>query len=199
MTDLRRASVKNSCQGTSRTAGAAAGAASVARGSRPPPRRSPPPAAAGVRTSASSCSRREGAPPRSAQACGISLRFMSLPLRRERRVEDGRRLDGLLPLEELHDEDVEERDEEDGEEGARLSMPPRTLVPIAFCAPAPAPVASASGRTPKPKASEVMTIGRSRVLAASSVASTRPIPFSRLLRRRTGRSGSRSSSSGRGR
>ncbi len=32
---------------------------------------------------------------------------------------------------------------------------------MAFWAPAPAPVAKARGRTPKPKASEVMTIGRS--------------------------------------
>ena len=51
---------------------------------------------------------------------------------------------------------------------------------MAICAPAPAPDAIARGRTPKPKASEVMTMGRSRVLAASIVASIRFIPFSRF-------------------
>ena len=40
-----------------------------------------------------------------------------------------------------------------------VTMPPRTLVPMAFMAPAPAPLAMASGSTPKPNASEVMTIG----------------------------------------
>src|SRR5690606_26162612 len=38
-----------------------------------------------------------------------------------------------------------------------LSIPPRTLVPMADWAPAPAPVAIASGSTPKPNAIEVIT------------------------------------------
>ena len=58
-----------------------------------------------------------------------------------------------------------------------VSIPPATAVPMAFIAPAPAPVAMASGRTPKKKASEVMMIGRNRNLAASSVASIRPAPW----------------------
>ncbi len=59
-----------------------------------------------------------------------------------------------------------------------VTTPPSTLVPIAFCAPAPAPVAMASGSTPKPNASEVIRIGRSRSLAASSVASSTRMPSS---------------------
>ena len=60
-----------------------------------------------------------------------------------------------------------------------LSMPPKTLVPMATWAPAPAPVAIARGSTPNPKAIEVMTIGRSRTFAAKRVASTSSIPPSR--------------------
>ncbi|CAJ8004818.1 hypothetical protein X896_6311 [Burkholderia pseudomallei ABCPW 1] len=44
-------------------------------------------------------------------------------------------------------------------------------MPIAICAPDAAPVANASGSTPTPNASEVITIGRSRSRAASSAAS----------------------------
>ncbi|MCY1372613.1 hypothetical protein D9M69_598330 [compost metagenome] len=57
-----------------------------------------------------------------------------------------------------------------------VMMPPSTPVPIAAWAPEAAPVASASGSTPTPKASEVITMGRSRSRAASSVADTRPWP-----------------------
>ncbi len=59
-------------------------------------------------------------------------------------------------------------------------IPPRTPVPIATCAPAPAPLAKAKGRTPKPNASEVMTIGRNLNFAPSSVASINPPPSSTL-------------------
>jgi len=58
-------------------------------------------------------------------------------------------------------------------------MPPSTLVPMAFCAPAPAPVVVASGSTPKPKASDVIMMGRKRSFAPSRVASKSPMPFSR--------------------
>ena len=57
-------------------------------------------------------------------------------------------------------------------------MPPSTPVPIAFWLPEPAPVLVASGSTPKPKASEVIRIGRSRIFAADSVASNRLRPWS---------------------
>ncbi|OPX94619.1 MAG: hypothetical protein A4E58_02519 [Syntrophorhabdus sp. PtaB.Bin006] len=51
-------------------------------------------------------------------------------------------------------------------------MPPVTAVPMAFMAPAPAPVAMARGRTPKKKASDVMMTGRNLTLTAPRVAST---------------------------
>ena len=59
-----------------------------------------------------------------------------------------------------------------------VTTPPSTAVPMAFCAPAPAPLANAIGITPNPKASEVMTMGRSLSFAASRVASISPIPSS---------------------
>ena len=59
-------------------------------------------------------------------------------------------------------------------------MPPSTPVPIARCAPEPAPVASASGSTPSPNASEVIRIGRNRSRTALIVASTRSMPRSRF-------------------
>src|SRR3546814_11494211 len=51
-------------------------------------------------------------------------------------------------------------------------MPPTTLRPIAFCPPEPAPLATARGRTPKTKASDVMRIGRKRNRAAVTAASS---------------------------
>ena len=52
------------------------------------------------------------------------------------------------------------------------SMPPATAVPTELRAPAPAPVAYASGSTPRMNANDVMRIGRSRMRAASTAAST---------------------------
>ena len=57
-------------------------------------------------------------------------------------------------------------------------MPPMTPMPIEFWAPEPALLAKASGATPRMKANDVMRMGRRRCRAASSVASTRPIPES---------------------
>src|SRR3546814_10898797 len=48
--------------------------------------------------------------------------------------------------------------------------PPTPAQPMAFWPPAPAPFASASGRTPKTKAKLVIRIGRRRSLPASSAA-----------------------------
>ena len=59
-------------------------------------------------------------------------------------------------------------------------MPPSTPVPIACLAPEPAPVEIASGTTPMPNASEVITIGRRRSRTACMIASIRPAPFSRF-------------------
>jgi hypothetical protein len=58
------------------------------------------------------------------------------------------------------------------------TTPPSTATPIAFCAPAPAPLAIASGKTPSTNASEVITIGRSRIRDASIAASTAVLPCS---------------------
>ena len=58
-----------------------------------------------------------------------------------------------------------------------VSIPPATAVPMAFIAPAPAPVAITNGMTPKKKASEVITIGRSLNLDASTVAAIRSAPW----------------------
>ena len=57
-------------------------------------------------------------------------------------------------------------------------MPPMTPVPMAVRPPAPAPVAIASGITPRMKASEVIRIGRRRWRAAVTVASISSIPWS---------------------
>ena len=56
------------------------------------------------------------------------------------------------------------------------NMPPSTPMPMAFCAPEPAPVASASGSTPSMKASEVMMIGRIRMRAACRTPRPGPCP-----------------------
>ncbi len=61
------------------------------------------------------------------------------------------------------------------------SMPPITPVPIEWRAPAPAPVDSASGNTPRMNASDVMTIGRKRRRAASIAASVSDLPSSRCM------------------
>lgn len=45
-------------------------------------------------------------------------------------------------------------------------------MPMAFCAAAPAAVATAKGSTPSEKAIDVIRIGRSRRCAASTMAST---------------------------
>ncbi len=50
------------------------------------------------------------------------------------------------------------------------SMPPITPVPTDNRAPAPAPLENANGATPNMNASEVISIGRKRSLAASSAA-----------------------------
>jgi len=57
------------------------------------------------------------------------------------------------------------------------NRPPVTAVPMAFWAPAPAPLVSASGRVPKKKASEVMMTGRSRIFTACRVASMSSSPW----------------------
>ena len=55
-------------------------------------------------------------------------------------------------------------------------MPKNTAVPSDCRISAPAPVAIASGSTPKMKANEVIRIGRSRVRAAMTAASKRSLP-----------------------
>ena len=55
-------------------------------------------------------------------------------------------------------------------------MPPITPKPMAAWLEAPAPEASASGTTPRMKASEVMTMGRKRSRAACSAACARLCP-----------------------
>ncbi|MNZ85505.1 hypothetical protein D3C78_1042990 [compost metagenome] len=60
-------------------------------------------------------------------------------------------------------------------------MPPITPVPIACWLAELAPLAIASGTTPRMNASEVMTIGRRRRRAACTVASTRSWPSSTRL------------------
>jgi hypothetical protein len=49
---------------------------------------------------------------------------------------------------------------------------------MAIWAPAPAPVATASGSVPKMKASDVIRIGRKRSRAAMTAASASVLPFS---------------------
>ena len=65
------------------------------------------------------------------------------------------------------------------ERRVEASMPPTTEVPTELRAPAPAPVATASGITPRMKANEVIRIGRSRMRPASIAASAIPRPRSR--------------------
>ena len=57
-----------------------------------------------------------------------------------------------------------------------VSMPAITTVPRAFCAPAPAPLLSARGMTPRIKHRDVMMMGRSRSREASMAAATRLLP-----------------------
>ena len=57
-------------------------------------------------------------------------------------------------------------------------MPPITAVPIARWLAEPAPLAIASGKVPRMKASEVMMIGRKRRCAASIAASIALFPAS---------------------
>src|SRR5207244_1513434 len=52
-------------------------------------------------------------------------------------------------------------------------------VPMAFWLPEPAPLLSASGSTPRPKAIEVMRIGRRRWRTACRAASTSVAPWSK--------------------
>ena len=63
------------------------------------------------------------------------------------------------------------------ERNVDASMPPATDVPTELRAPAPAPVATASGSTPRMNANDVMRIGRSRMRAASTAASTIDMPL----------------------
>ena len=58
-------------------------------------------------------------------------------------------------------------------------MPPATAVPTELRAAAPAPLASASGSTPRMKANDVIRMGRSRMRADSTAASTIDNPCSR--------------------
>jgi len=60
------------------------------------------------------------------------------------------------------------------------AVPKKTAVPMACRLAVPAPVAFTRGRTPRMKANDVMRMGRRRSRAASTTASTIPIPFSRL-------------------
>src|SRR5690606_771981 len=57
--------------------------------------------------------------------------------------------------------------------GVAANIPPNTPKPTAFWLAAPAPVAIASGTTPRMKAKDVMRIGRKRSRAASTVASSK--------------------------
>ncbi len=62
-------------------------------------------------------------------------------------------------------------------------MPLKTAMPIDRRAPAPAPVAMTSGKTPRMKANEVMRIGRNLSRAASTAASTMSMPSARFCAR----------------
>jgi hypothetical protein len=55
-------------------------------------------------------------------------------------------------------------------------MPENTVIPMTLRTSAPAPLESTSGTTPAIKATEVITIGRSRRRQASIAASTIPRP-----------------------
>ena len=72
----------------------------------------------------------------------------------------GAALAGLAAEQLLHQHE-EHRHEEDRRGRSPASMPPITPVPMAFWLPEPAPLAMASGSTPRMKASEVIRIGRS--------------------------------------
>ena len=61
-----------------------------------------------------------------------------------------------------------------------ISIPQNTAVPMTFCAPAPAPLASMSGTPPRMNAKAVIRIGRKRSRAASSAASGADLPCSGL-------------------
>jgi hypothetical protein len=60
------------------------------------------------------------------------------------------------------------------------TMPPATVVPTELRAAAPAPVAMASGSTPRMNANDVIRMGRSRMRDASTAASTIDRPRSRI-------------------
>ncbi len=60
-------------------------------------------------------------------------------------------------------------------------MPPKTVTPIVFLDAAPAPVANASGNTPRINARDVMMIGRKRSRTASSVDCISSSPRSTLI------------------
>ena len=61
-----------------------------------------------------------------------------------------------------------------------MSIPQNTAVPITFWAPAPAPLASISGTTPRMKANAVIKIGRKRSRADSNAAASTDWPSSCL-------------------
>jgi hypothetical protein len=61
-------------------------------------------------------------------------------------------------------------------------MPVNTVMPIDLRAPAPAPLASTSGATPRMKANEVMRMGRNRARAPSTADSTTALPSARISR-----------------
>ncbi len=65
------------------------------------------------------------------------------------------------------------------ERNVEAAMPPATDVPTELRAPAPAPVAKASGSTPRMNASDVIRMGRIRMRPASTAASTIDRPRSR--------------------
>ena len=58
-------------------------------------------------------------------------------------------------------------------------MPTVITMPICDRPPAPEPVATASGTAPSTVATVVITIGRSRIAAASRIASLKSLPASR--------------------
>ena len=87
----------------------------------------------------------------------------------------GRLIAPAKPLACAHD-DIEQERHEKQPTVVEAIMPPITPMPMAFCAAEPAPVAMASGVTPRMKASDVMMIGRRRMRAACSAASIKPSP-----------------------
>ena len=87
--------------------------------------------------------------------------------------------DGLAAAEEPLHHDEEERDEEDAEEACRRSCRRARRCRSRAARPSPAPVAIASGSTPRPNASEVIRIGRRRSRTAASSPRRGPCPRSR--------------------